>query len=133
MPVGDLRKLASRPPTKIILVDEPERVDRLAPEMAKRWGGRLYVARSRPDIVEMVHRAVNKGAALEWLARHLGVAIAETMAIGDAANDAPLLRAAGIGVAMPGSDPQVQAMADVVLDESESPVADAIRRLVFAS
>ncbi len=130
-PVGDLRKLTDREPTKIILVEEPERVDVIAPEMARRWGDRLYVARSRPDIVELVSRSVNKGAALRWLAQHLGYAPEETLGIGDAANDVPLIEAAGLGVAMPGSDPEVLAVADVVLEASEAPIADAVRRLAL--
>lgn len=130
-PVGDLRKLTHREPTKIILVEEPGRVDTIAPDMARRWDGRLYVARSRPDIVELVNPSVSKGTALRWLAQHLGYAPEETLGIGDAANDVPLIEAAGLGVAMPGSDPQVLAVADVVLEPSDAPIAEAVRRLAL--
>ncbi|MGD9518281.1 MAG: Cof-type HAD-IIB family hydrolase [Armatimonadota bacterium] len=131
IPVGDLRKVATREPTKIILVEEPERVNQIGPEMMRRWGDKLYVARSRPDIVEIVNPSVNKGMALVKLSEHLGIPIAKTLALGDATNDAPLIEAAGIGVAMPDSDPEVMALADVILEDSEAPVADAIRQLVL--
>jgi len=133
IPAGDLRKLAGREPTKIIVVEEPDRVDDIEPELQQAWGDRLYIARSRPDIVEIVNPEVNKGAALHKLAEHLQVPVEATLGIGDAANDAPLVEAAGVGVAMPGSAPEVLAVADVVLEDGPAPVAEALRKLVLES
>ncbi len=131
VPVGDLRRMLDREPTKIIAVDDAKRIDELAPVLKRLWGDGLYVARSRPDIVEIVHPQANKGAALRYLAQALGIAVEQTMAIGDAANDAPLIEAAGLGIAMPHSDEETKAAADVVLEESAAPVAEVIKRFVL--
>jgi Cof subfamily protein (haloacid dehalogenase superfamily) len=130
-PVGDLRKIADREPTKIIVTGEPARLDLIAPQVVELWGEKLFVARSRPDIIEIASPLVNKGHALVQLARHLNIDIAQTMAIGDAANDVALVEAAGIGVAMPNSDSEVMRVADIVLEDSEAPIAEALSRYVL--
>ena len=44
----------------------------------------------------------------------LGISTAETIAFGDAANDIPMLREAGIGVAMGNATEETKAAADLV-------------------
>lgn len=130
-PVGDLRVLLSKEPTKIIVMDEPKPLSKLAQECEARWAGQLYVTLSRPDILEFMHPGANKGAALRWLADRLGVPLQETLALGDSHNDIPLLEAAGLAVAMPGADEITRSMADIVADDAQAPVADVLRRLVL--
>lgn len=75
---------------------------------------------------------VDKGSALAILAARLGVTLDETMAIGDNGNDAPMLRAAGCGVAMGNATPEALAAAShITLPCGEFGVAAAIRALVF--
>lgn len=47
-----------------------------------------------------MQKVLDKGSALLWLADHLGISREETMAFGDGENDIPMIKAAGIGVAM---------------------------------
>jgi hypothetical protein len=129
--VGDLRAVLDRPATKLIIMDDAATVEPLAADLAARFGGKLYVTRSRPDMVEMMNPEASKGAALRWLADHMRVSLEQTMALGDAANDAPLLEAAGLAVAMPGADEELRRIADVVLEDEAKPVATALRRLVL--
>lgn len=72
---------------------------------------------------------VSKGSALRTLAAHLGIPIEATMAIGDGINDIPMLREVGLGVAIGGSAPEVQAAADLVTAAfDEDGAARAIER-----
>jgi hydroxymethylpyrimidine pyrophosphatase-like HAD family hydrolase len=52
--------------------------------------------------------SASKGVALRRVCDHYGVAMQETMAIGDAVNDVPMLEAAGVGVAMDNAHPHVK-------------------------
>ncbi len=75
---------------------------------------------------------VSKGKALEALASHLGISLAEVMAVGDGSNDIPLLAAAGLAVAMGNASAEVKAIADyVTLDVDHSGLAAAIARFLL--
>lgn len=77
---------------------------------------------------------VNKGTALEKLAARLGIPMSHVMAIGDNDNDIPMLRAAGVGVAMSNGTPQAKAAADfTTLSNEECGVAAAIAALCMPS
>ena len=68
-----------------------------------------------PDFVEILDPGVNKGKALAFVAERFDATLDETLAIGDAWNDLPLLEAAGIGVAMGSGPPELLARADAVV------------------
>ncbi|MBX2800883.1 MAG: Cof-type HAD-IIB family hydrolase [Myxococcales bacterium] len=57
----------------------------------------------------------DKGTALDRLAAERGCDASQTVAVGDWHNDVPMLRRAGLGLAMAGADPIVQSAADDVL------------------
>jgi len=87
-----------------------------------------------PDLVfiNIVAPGVSKGEALEFLAGYLGVPLVRVMAIGDGENDIPLLRRAGLSVAMAGSSPEVKAAAGyVTLALADSGVSAALSRFLF--
>lgn len=71
---------------------------------------------------------VNKGAGLMRLCRELNVPPEECAAVGDADNDIPMIRAAGLGIAMGNAAEHVKAAADrVVADSDNDGCAEAIR------
>ena len=65
----------------------------------------------------IVDRAA-KAVALTEFADRLGVAPADTVAIGDGANDIDMVRAAGLGVAF-AAKPALREVADAVVDEPD--------------
>lgn len=111
VPVGDLRAVASRPPTKLLIVDTPERVAALFAEWGPRFGHRAYVTTSFIDYLEFMPLGVSKGKALEVLAAHYGIPREKVMAFGDALNDVPAIAWAGLGVAMANAKPEAKAVA----------------------
>ncbi|HZW54259.1 MAG TPA: Cof-type HAD-IIB family hydrolase [Candidatus Elarobacter sp.] len=132
--VPSLREaFAERPTIKIVLVDDAERADAHLAALRELLGARAYLTRSHVDFVEVVDPAVNKGEALAFVAQRHGVALDETLAVGDAWNDVPLLDAAAVGVAMGSGPPELLAHADhVVADVAHDGVAEAIERYVLA-
>jgi Cof subfamily protein (haloacid dehalogenase superfamily) len=132
--VPSLREaFANRPTIKIVVVDDPERADLVNVALRERLGDRAYITRSHKEFVEVVDPHVNKGEALGFVAQRYGVALDETLAVGDAWNDVPLLDAAAVGVAMGSGPPELLARADhVVADVANDGVAEAIERYVLA-
>lgn len=101
---------------------------RMLVQMPKMFPGNL-VSTSLANNVEINNSRANKGEALHILARHLGVDPAQTIAFGDALNDLPLVRAAGIGVAMGNAHPIVKENAAFVTRScDEDGVAFGIRK-----
>ena len=82
--------------------------------------------------IEITHASVTKGTGLLALAAQLGIPAEETIAVGDADNDLPMLRAAGLGVAMGNANENARAASDVtVADNDHGGCAEAIRRFLL--
>ncbi|MDO4670819.1 MAG: Cof-type HAD-IIB family hydrolase [Aerococcus sp.] len=89
------------------------------------------VVRSQEYQLEIMPKAVNKGAAVEALADHLGIPMRAVMAIGDEENDQTMLKKAGMAVVMANGNPSMKAIADyVTLTNEEDGVGIAIRQFV---
>lgn len=69
-----------------------------------------------PTFADITCKGVNKAAGIETMARHFGIDRADTIAFGDGGNDIPMLRAAGLGVAMGNASDEVKANANLVTD-----------------
>ena len=92
----------------------------------------LKITTSFPDDLEINSLSAGKGNALSALCAYLGMDLAESMAFGDAENDADMVSAAGIGVAMENSSEELKQAADYITGSNdENGVAAAIRRLIL--
>lgn len=117
---------------KGLFIGEPAANDDLIRELQARFADRLSVVRSHMLFVEALSPRATKGQALAFLADRLGVAQAETLAVGDSGNDISMLRWAGLGVAMGNATPDVLAAADWVAPTvDEDGLAAAIERFLL--
>ena len=73
------------------------------------------IQRSGHRFLEWNSLTVDKGTGVRFAAAMLGIELAETVAVGDAHNDVPMLLAAGTGVAVAGAGPAAIAAADIHL------------------
>jgi Cof subfamily protein (haloacid dehalogenase superfamily) len=129
--VGDLLAWLDRPPTKLVVVDDPTTLDGLKPELLARFAGRLFVAKSLPHFLELASPEVSKGSGMAFLAEHLGFTAARTVAFGDGENDLELLDWAGYAVAVENADDELKARADwIVPGPREEGVAQVIEALL---
>jgi len=82
--------------------------------------------------VEFNQTRANKGDALTGVAEYLGYTAGNTMAFGDGSNDIPMIKSAGVGVAMANACPEAIAVSDyVTYTNDEDGVARFIRDYIF--
>jgi Cof subfamily protein (haloacid dehalogenase superfamily) len=97
-------------PLKMLIVGEPSDLEAMDEAL-----GALPVPVNRvfsqKDYLEILPVGNNKGRALPVLAGAAGVTVGETVAVGDAHNDLAMIQAAGLGVAVETSPPDVVAAA----------------------
>ena len=89
--------------------------------------------KSKTQIVEFEPLSVGKEEALLYLERSFGIPPERIVAVGDAPNDLPMLRAAGLGVAMGNAGDDVKQAAHRVIGPNESSaLVDLVRALLPA-
>ena len=128
--VGPLLDWLDKPPTKLVVVHEPETLDRLRPELVRQFDGRLFIAKSLPFFLELASPEVSKGTGMTFVSELVGFDAEATVGFGDGENDLELLQWAGFAVAVENGDERVKALADWVVpgprDEGVAQVIEAL-------
>ena len=102
-------------------------------ENVQRMGIPTEPAFSSGGTLEFSPLGVTKGNALKELCGLLGIPIERSIAVGDSGNDADMLLAAGLGIAMGNATPDVFECADaVVADNDHDGCAETIRRYLLS-
>lgn len=100
--------------------------------MQQEFAGKLSIYRSAPFFIETMPLGVEKAASLNTLLQTLGLTPAELMACGDGWNDLPMIKFAGLGVAMGNAVPPVKAAAGFVsTDNDHDGVGVAVERFIL--
>ncbi|VXC76811.1 Cof-type HAD-IIB family hydrolase [Sphingomonas sp. 8AM] len=97
-----------------------------------RYGNDATVAQSQTYYLDVTALAANKGDGIAALAKALDVDLADTAAIGDQANDLPMLARAGLSIAMGNAPDAVKAKAHATTRANdEDGVAHAIDTMIL--
>jgi Cof subfamily protein (haloacid dehalogenase superfamily) len=115
--------LASHPhdhTVRVGIVAPTDETRRVRDELMRRFGDRvichsLYVPAYAVEVLEVFDPAVNKWEGILHVARRHGIAAEQIIAIGDDVNDVPMLKRAGLGVAMGNARPEALAVAKRVI------------------
>jgi Cof subfamily protein (haloacid dehalogenase superfamily) len=130
--LGDLRELEGQEPTKMQILDTPEKINLLLTECKTEFGEQLYVTRTQVEYIEFMNPQVSKGRALQALANQLDIPKNLIAAFGDGYNDESLMEAAGFRVAMGNSVDEIKAIADYTTDTNQNDgVALAVEGLLL--
>lgn len=92
------------------------------------------MGRWHPAFVDVTARGNTKQRGMDEIIRHFGIRLEDTLAFGDGGNDIPMLRHAGIGIAMGNARDEVKAAARYVTDTvDEDGVAKAIEQWLMVN
>jgi Cof subfamily protein (haloacid dehalogenase superfamily) len=106
---SDLRQKLHRPPLKMMLIGDADRMEDLRRHLSERLpAGAVSIVRTEPTYVELWHKDASKAVAARTIADDLGIPMSEVAAFGDNLNDLDLVRAAGLGVAMANAVPELK-------------------------
>ena len=110
---------------------QPEALPEVQRTIAEKLPQSLTVVQTAAFYLEIIPAVINKGQGIFDVCRALGIRPEEVIAFGDAENDIPMLRAAGMGVAMGNATEAVKAAADMVtLTNNEDGIAAALEMLL---
>ena len=130
--VGDLARFLEEEPIKLLIVDEPPRIQEVLTYFKNKFGDNLQISTSKPNYLEFTHREATKGNALALLGNMMQIPREKIIAIGDSFNDITMLDYAGLGVAMGNAPDPVKAHADYITSDSDMDgVADLIDRFLL--
>lgn len=105
---------------KVMIVDEPERLEEIISEVPKELYEKYTIVRSAPFFLEFLNKKANKGTALEALCKNIDLPVEKTIAVGDEENDQHMIKLAGLGVAMGNARDSIKDIADYVTDTNNN-------------
>ncbi len=89
---------------KVLAMVETEQRREIFDKVSAALGDKFYVTYSTANLVEVASRRYSKGTAVKFMADYYGVPVEKTVAVGDSFNDLPMLKAAGVGIAVANAD-----------------------------
>ena len=116
----DFAALFAQPQYKMLMIDEPAKLDAISEELQEAIGHEAHITKSKPHFLEVMHPEGTKGNALRFLAGHIGCTMAETIGIGDSWNDRDLIELAGLGVAMGNAIQSLKQIADYIAPDNNN-------------
>ena len=129
--VENLADFLTFAPIKILMSVLPEQLKEVQRQIAQFLPPELTVVQTAPFYLEVIPRRINKGQGILDICRALKLEPGEVIAFGDAENDIPMLKAAGMGVAMGNAAPPVKAAADhITATNNEDGIAAALEVLL---
>lgn len=123
---------AQMPVHKLLLIDQAPVIQKLYGYLQTLEFPKTAFYLSKDNYMEVTAKHVSKEQALYEIAQHYQVPLEQVMTIGDNFNDLPMLRLAGLGVAMGNAPEAVKTEAKAVTkSNNEHGVAEAVEKYVL--
>lgn len=116
---------------KCLLLEEPSYL-KTVESVLKDAMPDLSVCMSKPFFLEAAPNGIDKGAAIQVLAKKLNIHQSEIIAVGNAGNDLSMVQYAGLGVWVDNVDPELREFGDVIVaSNNDHGVAEVIKRYIL--
>jgi len=131
--VNNLVDYVDFPLPKCMIIGHPDAVISLQNKIDSEYVDKSFdVYRSEPFFLEVVPKGIDKAVALDCILSYCNLTKEDLIAFGDSYNDIPMIRFAGLGVAMGNACNEVKDVADfVTVDNDSDGVAMAIMKFVI--
>lgn len=117
---------------KAIINGSEDKLDAVTAMVHDHYDQDYFVVRTGAGFLEIFPKDVNKGEAVKVLAADLKINLSQVITMGDRDNDIPMLKIAGLGVAMENGVPDVKAASDyVTTDNNHDGVGLAIEKFAL--
>ncbi len=127
MPVDDMVEFVDYPVAKCLIVGRHDRLVPVREKLLEKYGARIDAFFSEEYFLEVVPCHVRKDLSLDALLSKLDIKSSELIAVGDGLNDIPMLKFAGLGVAVANAYAPVKDVADLIgLSNEDCAVAKII-------
>jgi len=107
-------------PTAIVGIDDEQKIIPMVQSVRDAIGDRAIVTHSLPMFCEIEAAGAGKDHAVSELATSLGIDRSAVVAVGDGKGDQTMIEWAGLGVAVKGGHPEVEAIADRIIGTPEN-------------
>ncbi len=130
--VNNFKEYVNCDVVKAIALEEPTYLNKAKEKIIKEVGEIMSVTTSKPFFLEFMDKGVDKGKALELLAKNIGIDMKEVIAVGDSYNDITMMKSAGLSVAMGNANDEVKKIANTIVSDNENDgVAEAIEKYIL--
>ncbi len=120
------------PPVKFMCVGEYKTLQKVQEKLDEKLKGAINVFFSEPFFMEITPQGIEKASSLEILLNTLGIERQALIACGDGYNDIPMMRYAGLSVAMDNAQEETKEWADYIAPSNdEDGVAVAIEKYIL--
>ncbi len=116
-------------PSKILIMTEEAHIKEFIEGGEKALNGDAVFCESRKFLIEIMPKEINKGTAVEYVAKHYGIDMDDVICVGDSDNDLSMIKVAGLGVATQNALERVKVHAKYIAPScNDSPIADIINK-----
>ena len=119
--VGCLAKDIQNEPYKVLAVqlgEDHTNLEHFNRRLNYELGDSMHTFYSTPHYLECLMKDASKGNAVKFMCDYLGIPVSCSIACGDAGNDTPMLKAAGLGVCMCNGTLDTKLAGDIVTVDS---------------
>ncbi|MFO7881364.1 MAG: HAD family hydrolase [Kosmotogaceae bacterium] len=100
-------------PTKLLIIDEPELLKKIAKKFRRKFN-EVEIVKSFPTYLDIMPANTDKGRALKVLCKEMGILPEQTVVLGDNDNDVPAFKIAGLSIAMENGTKKAKENADII-------------------